>query len=360
MEDRTGYSSGGNEYDVIDIDVHSGQSSIQLEGSGIHQQPNGQCVLAVSSSSVSSPSFDLAIGRAQLERRGFEIPVTDFEIPLQTALGLPSVRRYLLFSSSLSHFIMAMVVYVVLWCGIYSTLHLYLTLTDFWLLCFSVTLASVVVTSAIALGFQYSSKQAQPPQSLKLISTDVRLIQVNERLSRHELLVGVADCSRNCVSIQQLVGVYWDLSPCLSSLTDTLEEMTFNGDEVQRKLCKNMSHLLLVTEARGLDLEDPNNEDRAEEERPLLVESRKRSCSTQSSQREETKVTKDFSLVPDTSLPTQVIAYRLLLTYSAAYVKLLASNRLPRLSPSRCAPGGPHCTGTSQCLCQYVCAKVLT
>ncbi|KPP75517.1 hypothetical protein Z043_105225 [Scleropages formosus] len=274
MEDGGVYSGGGNEYDIIDIDVHSGQSSIQLEGSGIYRQPNGRCVLALSSSSVFSPSFDLAIGRAQLESRGFQIPVSDFEIPLQAALGLPSVRRYLLFSSSLSHFIMAMAVYVVLWCGVYSTIHLYLSLTDFWLLCFSVTLASAALTSAIALVLRHSGKQAKIPPSSKSVpsvrtaalsmgkgfaaspteihmgsagsvlinvSTDIRLVQVNERLIRHEVLVGVADCSHHCVGVQQLFAVHWDLSPCLGSLTDALEEMSSRcRDEVR---VRGASHL---------------------------------------------------------------------------------------------------------------------
>uniref|UniRef100_A0A8C9RYY3 Transmembrane protein 268 n=1 Tax=Scleropages formosus TaxID=113540 RepID=A0A8C9RYY3_SCLFO len=303
--------------------------------------------------SVFSPSFDLAIGRAQLESRGFQIPVSDFEIPLQAALGLPSVRRYLLFSSSLSHFIMAMAVYVVLWCGVYSTIHLYLSLTDFWLLCFSVTLASAALTSAIALVLRHSGKQIN-------VSTDIRLVQVNERLIRHEVLVGVADCSHHCVGVQQLFAVHWDLSPCLGSLTDALEEMSSRCRD-ERKLQKNMSHLLLIAEAPAPDLEEgPHGEDPAEEERPLLVDREARARATPSSRRDETKVTKDYSLVPDCRLPAQAIAYRLLLTYSAAYVKLLASNRLPGSSPSRSAPAGAHCIGASQCLCQHVRAKVLT
>lgn len=66
-----------------------------------------------------------------------------------------------------------------------------------------------------------------------------------------------------------------------------------------------MSHLVLVTQVTTLDPEGGlPDEEVPEEERPLLVEGRERSSS--SSQREDSKLTKNFSLMPDATLSNQV------------------------------------------------------
>jgi len=67
-----------------------------------------------------------------------------------------------------------------------------------------------------------------------------------------------------------------------------------------------MSHLVLVTEVATLGPEDglQEEEEVPDEERPLLVEGRERSSST--SQREDSKLTKHFSLMPDATLSNQV------------------------------------------------------
>ncbi|KAG7457545.1 hypothetical protein MATL_G00228450 [Megalops atlanticus] len=292
---------------------------------------------------------------SRLETAGFQIPVQDFEAALQTALDSVSVRRYLFFNSAIFHFFMAPVVYVVVWCGVYSTLHLYLSiyLSSFWILCLSVSLVAIIITSAIILILNHSNKQIN-------INTDIRLIQVNERLTKHNLLVGVADWVHHCTGILQLFCVYWDLSPCLAALTDTLEGMSFARRELQSKLHKNMSHLSLVTEVTPLDPEARSaNEEGSEEERPLLVENEERARSTTTNQREETKLTKDYSLVPHHSLSAQATARQLLLTYSATYVRLLVSERLPRSSQCPLHSRRTHCNTASLCLCQYVHRGVL-
>lgn len=106
---------------------------------------SGQCVLAMPSSSALSPTFDLSLCRTKLENGGFQvsartprtrtstqtspvtsrgadksrhllhfsslsccqIPVRDMEEPLTIALGVPSVRRYMVFNSAMFHFILA-------------------------------------------------------------------------------------------------------------------------------------------------------------------------------------------------------------------------------------------------------------
>lgn len=74
---------------------------------------------------------------------------------------------------------------------------------------------------------------------------------------------------------------------------------------LQSKLKKRMSHLVLVTQVTTLDPEGGlPDEEVPEEERPLLVEGQERSSS--SSQREDSKLTKTFSLMPDATLSNQV------------------------------------------------------
>ncbi len=75
----------------------------------------------------------------------------------------------------------------------------------------------------------------------------------------------------------------------------------------QNKLKKQMSHLVLVAnvavvdpEVGGLDVEQDSDE-----QRPLL-RNEDDDCTTSSGQREDAKVTTNYSLIPDASLPAQV------------------------------------------------------
>ena len=68
-----------------------------------------------------------------------------------------------------------------------------------------------------------------------------------------------------------------------------------------------MSYLRLVSEVTAFDPEEGSmDQEQSDEERPLLVESEARGCSTPASQRAETKLTKDYSLVPGSHLSVQV------------------------------------------------------
>lgn len=51
------------------------------------------------------------------------------------------------------------VLYVVLWCAVFSTLHLYITVSDYWVLCLSVSLISIVLTTAVILILHCSNKE---------------------------------------------------------------------------------------------------------------------------------------------------------------------------------------------------------
>lgn len=314
---------------------------------------NGQVVLAEPSCSALNPSFDLSLCRARLENYGFQIPVRDMEAPLRIALDVPSVRRYMAFNSALFHLILAPVLYVVVWCAVFSTLHLYITVTDYWVLCLSVSLVSIFLTTAVIFILHHSNKELN-------MNLDVRLIQVNERMVRHKLLVAVADWVQNCRGNMQLYFVYWDMSRCLRALTETLEERSFVANDTQNKLKKKMSHLVLVTEVTDTDPEvgGSDGEQGSDEQRPLLGNEETR-CSTPSSQREDAKVTTSYSLIPAAELPAKAKAYQLLMTYSAAYVKLLVSERLSGPSHHRLRPRRNHCTTAPFCLCQYIKKKIL-
>ncbi|XP_046874664.1 transmembrane protein 268 isoform X4 [Hypomesus transpacificus] len=306
---------GDTESDV-DMQPRHAKAQTETETNRSSRYTNGQCVLAVPSSSMLVPGFDLTICRALLEKEGFQIPVGDFESPLKTALDHVSVRRYLLFNSSFFHLILAPVIYIVFWCAVYSTLHLYLSITDYWVLYLSVSLVSILLTTAIVLRLHNSNKK--------------------------------------------LFCVYWDMTPCLRALTETVEDLKAVGEnKAQKKLKKRMSHLLLVSEVMNPDPEVGSRvEEGSDEERPLLPE-QKTDHNTSNSHREDTKLTTNYSLVPELRLPSQAVAQQLLLTYSAAYVKLLVSESLPLRGRGSRLSRRSHCPNATLCLCQYIQVRVL-
>ncbi|KAM9824815.1 transmembrane protein 268 [Neosynchiropus ocellatus] len=312
---------------------------------------NGQCVVAVMSSSMMNPTFDLAHCSHQLAREGFQqIPDHDLETPLTAALDSPAVRRYLVFNSALFHLMMAPMLYVVLWCAVFSTLHLYISVTEYWVLCLCVSLVSIFLTTAIIFFLHHSNNKIN-------MNIDVRLVQVNERLVKYNLLVAVADWVQNCTGNMQLYFVYWDMTRCLRSLTQTFEEQSFVENDVQNKLKKRMSHLVLVADVAATEAERSEVEQGADEHSPLL--GNEGSTSSQSSPHKDPKITMNYSLIPDALLPPQAKAYQLLMTYSAVYVKLLMSERLSGPSHHRMRPRRNHCTTAPFCLCQYIKTKII-
>ncbi|KAL6099552.1 tmem268 [Pungitius sinensis] len=349
MEDKSGVCHVMEE-NRVDVQIRQTKTEQQQANNNVPKWSNGQCVVAMPSCSILKPSFDLSLCRAKLETDGFQIPVIDMEAPLKTALDVPSVRRYLVFNSALFHFAMAPVLYVVVWCGVFTTLHLYISVSDYWVLCLSVSLVSIFLTIVIIFVLQYSNKEIN-------MNIDVRLIQVNERLVKHKLLVAVADWVQSCSGNMQLYFVFWDMSCCLRALTETLEEQSFVEDDTQNKLKRKLSHLVLVTEDAAVDPEVGGSDEEQDscEQRPLLRHE-DTECSTSSNRPEGANATNNYSLVPDASLPAQAKAYQLLMTYSATYVRLLLSERLPR--PSH-YPQRNHCSTDHLCLCQYIKKKIL-
>ncbi|CAL8299272.1 unnamed protein product [Lota lota] len=321
---------------------------------------SGQCVLAMPSHSLLNPCFDLTLCHTLLNQDGFQIPASDLIGPLMTALDPPPVRRYIVFNSSLFHFVMAPMLYMVIWCALFSTVHRYMTITDYWLLCLGISLIAIFLTTAIIFVLHRGSKEMN-------VNVDVRLIQVNEGLVRHNLLVGVADWVQNCSGTLQLFFIYWDMTSCLRTLTQTLENNLIGPNELQGRLSNRLSHLVLLSEVK-VDKDDADAADvpdvpsvvlSSDEERPLLAEE-EISRSTVTSLREGTKLAKNLNLIPDTGLPAQATAYQLLMTYSAVYARLLGSKRLSGPAQHHPRPRRNHCSTTAPlCLCQYIKAKVL-
>ncbi|XP_068189005.1 transmembrane protein 268 [Antennarius striatus] len=329
-----------------------GEVDVQISQTQTHPQTtrwsNGQVVLAVQSCSLLNPKFDLSVCRAQLENGGFQIPVGDLEAPLRMALDTASVRRFLVFNSAVFQLILAPVLYVVLWCSVFSTLHVHVTISD-WVLCLVVTLFSIFPTIAIIFILQHSNKELN-------MNIDVRLIQVNERMVKHKLLVAVADWMQNCTGHMKLYFVYWDISHCLRTLTETFEKRSAVVN-IQAKLKKKMSHLILVTEVTADDDGGASDVEQGSAEQRPLLKKEKASCSTATSPEEGAQVTANYSLLPDSSLPDQAKAYQLLMTYSAVYVKLLVSERLKRRHPRPLQEN--HCSTASFCLCQFIEKKIV-
>lgn len=354
MADRNGGS-----HVIEDSQVRPNKPRSQTN-SGASRYLNGQCVLSILSGSILNPGFDLVQCRSRLELNGFQIPESDLEAPLKTALDVPSVKRYITFNSSLFHFLMAPALYLVLWCAVFSSLHSYITVTDYWVLCLCVSLVSIFLTTAIIFTLHHSNKEIN-------MNLDVRLIAVNERLVKHKLLVAVADWVENCTSNLQLYFVYWDMSRCLRAVTEALEEGNYEGQNIQRKLQRRMSHLVLVSEApqtpsdtgtSHTETQEGDVERGTDEHRPLL-QNDEPERSTSVGQKGAHQLTTNYSLVPDPALPAQAKAHQLLMAYSALYIKLLVSERLSGPSHYKMRPRRNHCTTASLCLCQYIRTKVL-
>lgn len=114
--------------------------------------------------------------------------------------------------------------YLVVWCAVFSTLRLYITAGDYWVLCLCVSLIAIFITTAIIFVLNLSNNKVNRVNGCLVVSgfssvnistnlndsetclilcqinmnLDVRLIRVNEYMVKHKLLVAVADWVQNC------------------------------------------------------------------------------------------------------------------------------------------------------------------
>ncbi|XP_028656906.1 transmembrane protein 268 isoform X1 [Erpetoichthys calabaricus] len=310
---------------------------------------NGQVLLTVTSNSCWLPQFDLELCREQLAQNGIQIPAVNLN-PLRSFLEHPQVKRYLLFTSGYFQLFLAPVLYSVIWCGLYSTVHMYLNNiygSFFWLFSLALSIISLILTTIVLLILNMHSRQIN-------INTDVRLIYANEILCSHKVLAGISNTIYRCSSIHQIFFVYFDLVDCHRRLTSLLDEMSLHGSRLQSKLQKNLSHLNLVTKVSTN--ESKRSETEESEDTPLLFsdgnEAGTSSTTVQNTKKKVPQFTVVKSIVPTGS--AEEIAHQLLVTFSAVYVKLLVTLRLPvpqhTLHTQR--------AGTA-CICQYIESCVL-
>lgn len=335
-------SVGLSHYDPANSITSSDLSSpVSEQHEGLY---NGQVLLILPSiSSCWAPGFNIELCRGLLARQGIQIPAEDLDQPLHSSLDRPEVKRYLLFNSTLFHLFLAPLLYLVTWCGLYSTFHLFLhgsLGSFFWLFCLSLSLLSVLLTAMVLLLLNRHTRQIN-------MNTDVRLICANEGLCKHKVLAGLSDTVSQCTSLHQLFLVYFDLSDCQVRLTELLEEMSFTSGKLQSKLRQKLSHLHLVTHVKADNPNERSEVTDSEETSLLLGDEAETGRSASKRLKGKPELTVIKSLVPTGS--AQEMAYQLLLTYSAVYVKLLVAQRLPREQRHLHA-----WRANAPCLCQYI------
>ncbi|MGH0174854.1 UNVERIFIED_CONTAM: hypothetical protein FKN15_069199 [Acipenser sinensis] len=151
---------------------------------------NGQVLLILPSiSSCWAPGFNIELCRGLLARQGIQIPAEDLDQPLHSSLDRPEVKRYLLFNSTLFHLFLAPLLYLVTWCGLYSTFHLFLQGSlgsFFWLFCLSLSLLSVLLTAMILLLLNRHTRQEMAYQLLLTYSAVYVKLLVAQRLPREQ------------------------------------------------------------------------------------------------------------------------------------------------------------------------------
>ncbi|XP_043939103.1 transmembrane protein 268-like isoform X1 [Protopterus annectens] len=306
---------------------------------------NGRVIVMLSSSTTwCSSGFDLSACRKRFDEYGLQVPTEEYEIPIQKSLQTANVRRYMFFSSSVFFMILSPVLYVAVWCSLFSTVHSVISYHNqyFWLFCLMLSAGSAFLTGIFLTIVYYRSRKIN-------VNTDVRLIWANENLIKHSLLVGVVDFMQNCRSELNLSFIYFDARECLKRLASLLEENHDQDNTFQSKVCKKMKNLsIMLEQSPKHTVITEESEDDGMSETSLLWEERRTSQGTNNVHGERTPAFNVvLNLVPEGT--PQDMAYQLLAIHAGLYVKLLLTCRLPFSSSSRhakeaCVP----------CLCQYI------
>eukprot|EP00062_Callorhinchus_milii_P027275 gi/632990375/ref/XP_007884140.1/ PREDICTED: transmembrane protein C9orf91-like [Callorhinchus milii] len=287
---------------------------------------NGQLLVVLTARAVWwARGFDLESSEERLAASGVQVPLADYEIPIRRSLMSSKVRRYMYFSSPGFSMILAPTFYLVTWCGLFSTLHLYLSQyvrTFFWGFCLLVSLVSVLLTTALILTLSLHGKKIN-------LNTDGRLMWANENLWRHNVLVGLLVSAKRCSSLLHLCFIYFNVQLCEQKLASLLDDKQWTVPTLQAYLHTTLGHLNLVLESSPTDLH-PNGEDGDSEESPLLPGDAQ---DLQTNHRTQAPLTLNTlkSLVPKGT--PQEMAHQLMATYSGLYVRLLVSQQPPPHPP---------------------------
>ncbi|XP_042193487.1 transmembrane protein 268 isoform X2 [Callorhinchus milii] len=218
--------------------------------------------------------------------------------------------------------------YVAAWGNIYSTFRqLSVNLITFCL-CVSLSAASFTVIIILLL-----DRQARKIN----VNTDVRLAAVNETLMKHNLLAGITETTHWFSNMVHLSLIYFKPQQCSEGLLALLEQRK-NDDFFQAELRKQLDDLCIVVE-RTVPLQE-EEQSKLPEERPLI--------SSRSSDSNSAVTWSGIISLISPGTPVEM-THRLLVMYSAVYVRLLVTGQLPSSSPS------PHASHiTAPCLCRFI------
>ncbi|XP_059342281.1 transmembrane protein 268 isoform X2 [Ammospiza nelsoni] len=224
------------------------------------------------------------------------------------------------------------VFYISLWTNLYSTLQL-CSLGHSWGAGVLVTLVTLALTVLVILVIDGHHRKLN-------VNTDVRLAAVNEIFIKHSIILGITDVLDGPHNILQLCFVHFSPQPCLQALAAHITHLQGTQAGLRHRLNKLWVVMDVAAQPElGVEEEAPC------EESPLLSR--------------EVTLNKDpvtcselLHLIPEG--PPQAMAQQLLVLFSACYVRLLVTGRLPRASS-----GGHLGHSSIPCLCQFIQSTLL-
>ncbi|OWK50362.1 Transmembrane protein C9orf91 [Lonchura striata] len=227
------------------------------------------------------------------------------------------------------------VFYISLWTNLYSTLQL-CSLGHSWGAGVLVTLVALALTALVILVIDGHQRKLN-------VNTDVRLAAVNEIFIKHSIILGITDVldgPHNTLQVSLLWFVHFSPEPCLQALAAHITHLQGTQAGLRQRLNK-----LWVALDVAVQPELRVEEEAPSEESPLL-------SSKVTLNKDPVICSELLHLIPEG--PPQAMAQQLLVIFSACYVRLLVTGRLPRASP-----GGHLGHSSAPCPCQFIQSTVL-
>ncbi|RLW00452.1 hypothetical protein DV515_00008900 [Chloebia gouldiae] len=299
----------------------------------VTEPPQGRVLLVLSmDNTCPTSSFDMDLCADKLQSLGIQVPMDPWRRLIQEGVLRPEVRRYLFYSSRGFQIAMAVVFYISLWTNLYSTLQL-CSLGHSWGAGVLVTLVALALTVLVILVIDGHQRKLN-------VNTDVRLAAVNEIFIKHSIILGITDVLDGPHNTLQLWFVHFSPEPCLQALAAHITHLQGTQAGLRHRLNKLWVLLdVAVQPELGVEEETPC------EESPLL-------SSGVTLNKDPVTCSELLHLIPEG--PPQAVAQQLLVIFSACYVRLLVTGRLPRASP-----GGHLGHSSAPCPCQFIQSTVL-
>ncbi|XP_063030747.1 transmembrane protein 268 isoform X1 [Melospiza melodia melodia] len=299
----------------------------------VPEPPQGQVLLVLSlDNTCPSSSFDMDLCADKLQSLGIQVPMDPWRRLIQEGVLSPRVRQYLFYSSRGCQIAMAMVFYISLWTNLYSTLQL-CSLGHSWGAGVLVTLVALALTVLVILVIDGHHRKLN-------VNTDVRLAAVNEIFIKYSIILGITDVLDGPHNILQLCFVHFSPQPCLQALAAHITHLQGTQAGLRHRLNKLWVVMDVAAQPElGVEEEAPC------EESPLLSRG-------VTLNKDPVTCSELLHLIPEG--PPQAMAQQLLVLFSACYVRLLVTGRLPRASP-----GGHLGHSSIPCLCQFIQSTLL-